>query len=371
MKENAVPKATPRKVKGTVLFTVVCVMMVLTVFLLGTLALAATANNRAVKNFSSVQTQQTAKAGVEAVMAAMRNNKDVATAVNNITATTPITNVSVGFEDPSLGQIESVSIEYAGQKYILDTHTDSTTKNQMVAKKVVRISATAVQGKARTTVSAYVLSDPDSGNSDSNNVTPSANGFVSTGGASTSNHVSAYGGTAFGFEDKYGYEYDGGVRKLGADGKPIPLTSYVRNLTGYYELRNGQIEETDVKINGNLKVVASTPTICMKGSGSGVTVWGSFNVENDIAVITENSQFKDGTGYLAENMSYKDIPFWYVDNTLYINGTIKDVNSQKPTTSEKTVLNIYCGKLVWAQGDVNFRPTSTASKKWMVRRSRM
>ncbi len=353
MKENAIHRVTPRKVKGTVLFTVVCVMMVLTVFLLGTLALAATANNRAVKNFSSVQTQQTAKAGVEAIMAAMRNNKDIAKSVNDITATTPITNIDVGFEDPSLGKIESATIEYAGVKYIIDTHEGSTTKNQMVAKKVVRISATAVQGKARTTVSAYVLSDPDAGNSNVNTVTPSANGFVSTGGAGTSNHVSAYGGTAFGFEDRYGYEYEGGVRKLDVNNDPIPLTSYVRNLTGYYELRNGQIEETDVKINGNLKVVASHPTICMKGSGSGLTVWGSFNVENDIAVITENSQFKTGTGYLADSMSYKDIPYWYIDNTLYLNGSVLNAANGQPTSAEPTVINIYCGELVWVQGDTN------------------
>ena len=43
-------KARLTKVKGTVLFTVVSVMMVLIVFLMGTLALAATANNRANRN---------------------------------------------------------------------------------------------------------------------------------------------------------------------------------------------------------------------------------------------------------------------------------------------------------------------------------
>lgn len=358
MKEKAnVQSAAPRKVKGTVLFTVVCVMMVLIVFLMGTLALATTANNRAMKNFSTAQTQQTAKAGVEAVMAAMRNDKDVAQAVANITATTPITNIAIDLESTSMGRIQDVKVELAGTKYIVDTHDDSATKNQMVPKKVIRISATAVQGSASSTVTAYVLSDPDSGNSDTVTVSPSANGFVSTGGAGTSNHVSAYGGTAFGFDDIYGYEYEGGVRKLGADGKPIAKTAYERNLAGYYELRNGQIEESDIRINGNLKVVASTPTVVLKGLGSGLTVWGSFNVENDIAVVTENSQFKTGTGYLADGISYKDIPYWYVDNTLYINGTIKDKSAQKPTSATPTVVNLYCGELVWAQGDVNF-PTN-------------
>ena len=146
MKEKAnVQSAAPRKVKGTVLFTVVCVMMVLIVFLMGTLALATTANNRAMKNFSTAQTQQTAKAGVEAVMAAMRNDKDVAQAVANITATTPITNIAIDLESTSMGRIQDVKVELAGTKYIVDTHDDSATKNQMVPKKVIRISATAVQ----------------------------------------------------------------------------------------------------------------------------------------------------------------------------------------------------------------------------------
>ena len=63
MKERTNPKSVaPRKVKGTVLFTVVCVMMVLIVFLIGTLALAGTASMRASNTYSSTQTQATARA---------------------------------------------------------------------------------------------------------------------------------------------------------------------------------------------------------------------------------------------------------------------------------------------------------------------
>lgn len=340
MKENAIHRVTPRKVKGTVLFTVVCVMMVLTVFLLGTLALAATANNRAVKNFSSVQTQQTAKAGVEAIMAAMRNNKDIAKSVNDITATTPITNIDVGFEDPSLGKIESATIEYAGVKYIIDTHEGSTTKNQMVAKKVVRISATAVQGKARTTVSAYVLSDPDAGNSNVNTVTPSANGFVSTGTASTANHVSAFGGTAFGFDDIYGYEYEGGTRKLDVNNNPIPLTSY-RQSDMTFCLNNGQTVETDARINGSLSICAENIDFLLRGTGSGITVWGSMYGKNNLTLKTVNSVIGTAENQIKSGVSYKDIPYLYVDHALDYSSSGCNI-----VTLNDSVFNIYCGEFL-------------------------
>ena len=60
-------KKHPRRVKGTVLFTVVSVMMVLIVFLTATLALSATANRRAYTNYQQEQTEYTAKAVLEAV----------------------------------------------------------------------------------------------------------------------------------------------------------------------------------------------------------------------------------------------------------------------------------------------------------------
>ena len=52
MKDKTIPKAVPKKVKGTVLFTVVAVMMVLIVFLMGTLALAATVTKKSADKVS-------------------------------------------------------------------------------------------------------------------------------------------------------------------------------------------------------------------------------------------------------------------------------------------------------------------------------
>ncbi|MBQ1471772.1 MAG: hypothetical protein IIZ34_05375, partial [Eubacterium sp.] len=75
MKEKAnVQSAAPRKVKGTVLFTVVCVMMVLIVFLMGTLALASTANKRANENFQKEQTETIARTVLDSVAKAIHED---------------------------------------------------------------------------------------------------------------------------------------------------------------------------------------------------------------------------------------------------------------------------------------------------------
>ncbi|MBR7038193.1 MAG: hypothetical protein IKI21_02955 [Oscillospiraceae bacterium] len=76
-KTSAVPRPV-KKVKGTVLFTVVCVMMVLVVFLMGTLTLAATANKRALTNYQQEQTEYTAKAVLDAVLAKANDTTDTA-----------------------------------------------------------------------------------------------------------------------------------------------------------------------------------------------------------------------------------------------------------------------------------------------------
>ena len=77
MKEKAnVQSAAPRKVKGTVLFTVVCVMMVLIVFLMGTLTLAATANNRANAKYQKTQTEAIARTVLDSVAQAIADDDD-------------------------------------------------------------------------------------------------------------------------------------------------------------------------------------------------------------------------------------------------------------------------------------------------------
>ena len=58
----------PKRLKGVVLYTVVGVMMVLLLFVMSALALAANANKIALQDYARTQTQYTARSVVESVV---------------------------------------------------------------------------------------------------------------------------------------------------------------------------------------------------------------------------------------------------------------------------------------------------------------
>ena len=68
-----------RKLKGSVLLTVVFVMAILIVFLFGTMSLAIAASNRSHVNYSSAQTSVTARTVAESAIMALANSSDEGT----------------------------------------------------------------------------------------------------------------------------------------------------------------------------------------------------------------------------------------------------------------------------------------------------
>ncbi len=304
------------KLKGTVLYTVISVLMVLIVFLMGTLALAATASNRAMNNYNSAQTQYTAKAAVEAIMSAMQNNKDVATAAAGVSETNKVLTVQgITFEDSSLGTVQAASIEYAGKKWILEDDTESDDYGKMVEKTIVKISATVGQGRESSTVAAYVLKDA----SPSTPIDGNNNGFVSTGGALTDNHVSAFGGTYLGFD------------ALFADPTYVPAAPLD------FKFVNGEAIETDMQVNGNLFINNGSMTLVFKEPGTGLTVWGNMEINKELYVKSVNAT--TGAFPAAAGKSYRELPYIYVEKNLAINCDNVGVGvSDVP-------LNIFCGDL--------------------------
>ena len=72
------------KLRGTVLFTVVCVMALLIIFLTGTLALATASSNRAHKSYSSSQANYTAKTAITGFTRALSTQKNVRDVIVNL-----------------------------------------------------------------------------------------------------------------------------------------------------------------------------------------------------------------------------------------------------------------------------------------------
>lgn len=311
------------KLKGSVLYTVISVLMVLIVFLLGTLALAATANNRAMNNYSSAQTQYTAKAAVEAIMSAMQNNEQIAWAAAAVDDENPLLTVDgVTFEDSSVGTVESAQIEYAGTKWVLEEDTESDDYGKMVPKTIVKISATVRQGRESSTVAAYVLRDTSpSAPTDGNN-----NGFVSTGGVQAGNHITAFGGSFFGFDAAYN------TADITLSNQDYILQN--ANNIGY---------ETDLQVNGNLKIQNQDFTLIVKEAGTGMTVWGDLETNQNIKVYSANARTDDyGHG---DALKYTDIPYIYVEGGIITRNNVKigDYNGAGHPDPNPVPLNIFCG----------------------------
>lgn len=317
----------PKRVKGTVLFTVVSVMMVLLVFLTATLALAVTANNRAMNNYSTVQTQQTAKAAVNAIMSAMQNDTQLARGaamVSSDAPSIPIKDISFSYMEDveqedgttvraetassSLGKITNASIDYVGTKWILNED------NVLDEKAVIKITATAEQGTASSTCTAYVLRDvKPTNNEEGENM-----GFVATGGAAAGNHSSVYGGSYFGFNKD-------------AVGAAAPFTTYTANDAA-------TTFETDFQVNGNFdNDSGSALYLVVKKAGTGMTVWNNMTLTQPLYLKSTNATLDTFTS--SEPLKYTEIPYIYVENTLSLEGTADCIgNSDIP-------LNIYCGNI--------------------------
>ncbi len=312
-------KVRSTKLKGTVLYTVISVLMVLIVFLMGTLALAATASNRAMNNYNSAQTQYTAKAGVQAIMSAMQNNKDIAKEIANVDADYPLVNVAVDFgaadavtgenEAASLGRITSATAEFAGTKWVLNTDTEDENYGKMEEKVVVKISATAQQGRESSTVSAYVLRDAEPKESSAGG----GGGFVSTGSAENGTKTSAFGGTYIG--------YDGAG--VGAD----------------MDVVNGNtVYESDFHVNGNLNIEVNLDLV-IKEPGTGVTVWKDLTLNNGgITISTRNA---NKLAFQSKETPYTDIPYIYVEGTFHAG---EQTNFR--LGAEDIPLNIFCGNII-------------------------
>lgn len=314
------------KVGGSVLFTVIVVMMVLVVFLMGTLGLASAANKRAQNSYTSSQAQYTARMAVESVLAAMQNDADVAERVYKLRANTPI-NVDIstdrlataGTTGDAYGRIQSCTIENIGKDYY---YVD----NKWDGRDIIKITATVQLGTQDSTVSAYILKKEK--DSVVNN-TPSGGGggLVTAGDATFGTKVSVFGGAGINLGNRWrnldpadalrGYSFDGSASFSSQDTTSLQW-------------------EAPYVVNGSFTADGSGAALVFPKLGSGFTFWGNFNFNNQIAITSGNPAVLNAGSSAALN--YTDIPYIYVEKTLSITNGAKGVN-----VTNKIPLNILCG----------------------------
>jgi len=183
MKEKTNPKSVaPHKVKGTVLFTVVCVMMVLIVFLLSTLALATTANKRAQTRFQKEQSEYRARAIIDSVVDVMNQTRwdathdngdgTVGAAVDRYSIKSgmldldPVSKSEVDWQDKAM----TLQVTVDGVEYPVTIRNTGNTRDLYVDSEWTEVSVYEMQvdlrsdtTAANTTYTAYITGRADGG----------------------------------------------------------------------------------------------------------------------------------------------------------------------------------------------------------------
>lgn len=328
-----------RKLKGSVLLTVVSVMALLIIFLSGTLVLATAANNRAHVNYSTAQTNITARTVVETAYKATKKDKAFATAINGLSATNkhldiPVDISSSGTNTKTFGHVDSLSADYVGTRKFY-----SQVKNQWVDCVIVKIEADVTMNGVTSTSNVYLVKDPPEPPGGGGG---GGAGFVTTGGAGFPSQSNLYGGSY-----------------LGIPKKTVASTyDYIANYSTYgggylshedFSFKNaGSLMEADVVINGNFDP-GNLSKIVYPGTGRGITIWGNCTFSDSSFGNIGEIYSPTLTIAKAGDVKFKDIPYFYVDGEF--SGSIKSGpqssgTDNKPTAPDSAIpFNTFAGNI--------------------------
>lgn len=328
MKEKAnKTSAAPYKVKGAVLFTVVCVMMVLIVFLMGTLALAATANKRAMTNYQQEQTEYTARAVLNAVLQNINNDPagQLKTDIANISTTGKLTvQVEIPGDNAQVNNDVIISDTGTTQTVYKDGHWENIPVYRMkvtVASQTTAASTTyealicAMNAVAPTTTITTITTGGGGGGA-----------FVSLGDVSTDIGTGGYitGGTYIGLDNK--------------DAVPPIMQNYTVGISA------DTMMDTPIYVYGNLKSSDHRYTVHFTQPGDFFAVEGNFSVTHDTGFGTVYDGFSwDGS---LTTQSYDEVPKIYVGGTFDMTDPVQGGRPVR-IGSDDVPTNVFCGNFLF------------------------
>ena len=344
-----------RSFRGAVLLTVVSVMSLLIIFLTSTLALATAANNRAHKSYSSSQASYTARAAIDSILKAAKDDESFRTAMAGLTAGNGF-DVDVDMEASvaGIGKVDKARVEYAGKKQFYNTKSQ-----EWEERDLLLISADVTSGGETKTVNAYAVKNPPQPSGGGGG----GGGFVTVGTASTPVGTASYGGTYLGIGMHKGNRYYYGDYSLptgqivslddklylnlkdtdqagyqDVDGNYIPNNPENADILVKFAFPNPTVIEAPSVINGSLDVTTKTE-LYFPTKGSGMSVWGNMVFTNsDFRVYSETVNNNTSAEYKQEIAKFSDIPYIYVDSLM-------DFTVGFPVGSADLPLNIFCGSI--------------------------
>ena len=325
---SAVPRPA-KKVKGTVLFTVVCVMMVLIVFLMGTLTLAATANKRALTNFQQEQTEYTARAVLEAVITNINSDLTggLAADIQNMSGTQ--ISVPVTIPDDKAQEVSNVIIRKTTQTRQSYNDTDGW---QTVPVYEMEVTVRSQTTAAETTYTAYIGAKGESTSTittPNTTITSSGGGgaFVSIGDLSSDIGTGGYitGGTFVGLENqRLGTPRAGGYKIGGSQESMMEAPIYI-----YGDL------SSDLKFSVNYRA-----------PGDYFAVIGNLDIDQATGFQT----IYEGYSWGGASVDYAKTPILYVEGVLDHHGCAFTVGDADHPTNVFTGSFNFGGVTAWGNG---------------------
>jgi len=336
-----------KTLRGSVLFTVVCVMALLVIFLTGTLALASASNNRAHKSYASSQASYTAKAAITSFTEAMQRDEGIVAAVQNMTGplypeVTIKNSAPGGAADNRIGVVgyydssntwhaNRIVVEPMGyydaghegdpayfHKETNWVYMDDGSGPKWTEVETVKITATCRVAKEEATISAYIKKKGSSGS----NVpqTSKIKGLNTAGSGSFANGGRFTGGLGVGLKN---------------------------NTPSKFTLDNAcEIETSLTFINGDLNAKTGNFYINVKDSGSTpcseTVINGNLWVKND-NFIELNKQYQ-----MTSDYTQKQIPYIYINGGLSFasqSSMVTQDNSDGKASDREQPFNVFAGTI--------------------------
>lgn len=319
--------AKTKKLKGSVLFTVLVVMVCLLVLLITTIGLAEAATRRAYREYNDRQTMSTARSLVDSVIATFGEdeaNEDVGNRVVQEIKSSGHSEVIVnGGADlgDGFGRIDSLVFDRVG--------TDSEAPGEGnfnlggSGDMIIKVTATVTQGGVTSTFSQYVT-----GASDNVSATSSGGGLVALGGFNASKFpgVDANSPAYFGIKSEtpldemtFGNSNGGALWNLVANA-PMMCDTKVRFILGN-PYSSGAASGS--YINGDLKLKDGNLILMGYGDGTG-------DIKSNPYLFVKGSITSPGAGMIA-NLA-----------DVYDNETGIDNLADKNNGHLGSPINIYC-----------------------------
>ena len=326
-----------RKLKGSVLLTVVSVMALLIIFMASTVTLATAANNRSHANYSDSQAEYTARAAIEGFSQALTTNNALAQSILAMDKGDTFT-PAVVINDPGMGNVgyydgnhwvsDRIKIEYIKDNWGYDEE-----KEEWANMQVLKVSATAKVGKQEKSICYYLEKTGESKPSKGNNI----KGFQTIGGGGMQNNGLFSGALCLGL------------------GQPDTIAG----VPVEYTTRNDFIAYvTDGFVNGSMvQALGDNFEWHVPTSDSHFVITQDLGVNNSgFTVYVDYPYAKTSSGgqFAYEEFGQKDIPYLYVGGkiTTYTGasgaGSFRVINEGKNngrSKSEDSPFNVFAGSI--------------------------